>query len=133
MAQAICQHEIRERFGQADRFSVLSAGVAAMQGMPASPEVAQALDRLGIGLHEHQSQPLTRELLHDADIVFGLTQSHVQAIESLALDSQQVRIELLDPQQQDIPDPIGCSVQVYEQTARTLWKLIKLRLEELSA
>ncbi|SHM62459.1 low molecular weight protein arginine phosphatase [Gracilibacillus kekensis] len=67
MAQAILQ--------QKTDHSVQSAGIFAGVGMPASPGTSEVLSEQGISCN-HQSQPVTSELMAWADLVLTMTQSH---------------------------------------------------------
>jgi len=126
MAEAIARAALRE-MGADGRVSVSSAGVSAGVGFPASPEVAPALRAIGVEPAEHRSHPLTPELIAEADVVFGLTRAHVDAV--LALDPE-ARARPLDPDG-DVPDPIGGPQSIYDATARRLDELVRARLAEL--
>src|SRR5690606_22250193 len=106
-----------------------SAGVAAVRGMPAATEGAHALREMGIAAEGHTSQPLTRELIEDAERVFVMTEQHRRAAADLAPEFAD-RIETLDPEGGSIPDPIGMDQSVYSSTAARLRELIEARLAE---
>ena len=59
---------------------VRSAGIAASDGAPATPETAHALQSLGIEGGRHASSQLTREMLHEADVVYAMTGAQRAAI-----------------------------------------------------
>src|SRR5213592_4659653 len=61
-------------------FRVLSAGVGAADGMPPSEYAVQALKELGIDISRQRSRVLTAELVQQADYIFGMTHSHVDAV-----------------------------------------------------
>lgn len=108
---------------------VASAGVAAGTGDPMTPEAATALRALGVDAGKHRARGLTREIVEDADRVWAMTASHARAAASVVPPG--VRVELLDPDGKDIPDPIGGAQGVYLSTARRLRELIARRLAEL--
>ncbi|MCE7974675.1 MAG: hypothetical protein DYG92_10205 [Leptolyngbya sp. PLA1] len=108
---------------------VASAGVAAGVGDAMTPEAATALRALGVDAGRHRARSLTREMLEDADRVWAMTASHARAAASIVPPG--VKIELLDPGGNDIPDPIGAAQAVYLSTARRLRELIARRLAEL--
>jgi len=133
MAEAIAHHLIQTGGSSATPDGVTtrvrSAGASAISGAPATPETVQALREVGVEAVAHRSSPLTRELLQEADVIFGMTASHVGAI--LAIDPTVAgRVHTLDPEGRDIPDPIGQSQQAYISTARRLRELIQRRLTE---
>ncbi len=131
MAQAIAAHLIKTRFADSTiKTQADSAGTFAGPGLPASQEGANALEAMGIPMHEHRSKPITRALLDHADPIFALTRAHIAAI--LEVDPTAAdRVELLDPDGRDIPDPIGGPQSVYDTTARKLVEAITKRFEEM--
>ena len=112
------------------RLFVVSAGVFAAEGVPPSPETVEALHRRGFQC-EDGSRPLTKTMIDGADLVLGMTQSHVDTAESIAANSK-TPICRLDPEK-DIDDPIGMGDAAYEQLAQELERLIPLRRKELLA
>ena len=63
-------------------YMVLSAGLAAYPGSPASPESVELMRRRGIDLDNHNSQPLTDHLMEQADLLLTMTPNHRDAIVS---------------------------------------------------
>lgn len=112
--------------------TVLSAGVAASGGSPATPETIDALKQMGLDVSElsrHRSHALTARMIEDADAVFAMTQAHAREARAIAPGSAG-KIAVLDPTGGDVPDPIGGSLEVYTRTARRLEELIRARLGE---
>lgn len=106
-----------------------SAGTGAYHGAPQTPEGVDALRALGITPDAHQSQPLTRELIDDAERVYVMTPQHRRAALELAPWAAD-KIEPLDPDAGMIPDPIGQPPEVYLETARRMQELIERRAAE---
>lgn len=136
MAEAIARHllaaetvkELRNPGGHATgaKALVLSAGVHAGDGEPATPEARAALKRIGIEMGPHRSRTLTRRMIGEADRVFTMTDAHRRSI--LALDPEAGdKADTIDPDG-DIPDPIGGPEEVYAETARRLLEAIRGRL-----
>ena len=101
---------------------VVSAGVNAIRGQPASLHTVEVLRRLGIDLTQFRSQPLTDTLVAQATWIFAMTRSHLDTIHLLfpeAVDKAFLVCEF-DPQLAatilDIPDPIGMGLDAYERT-----------------
>ncbi|MBI1369883.1 MAG: threonylcarbamoyl-AMP synthase [Planctomycetes bacterium] len=109
---------------------VTSAGAFALGGSPMTPEAEQALHRLGVPVGEHHSRPLTAAMIHQADVLYCMTESHRQAVLAIA-PSAADKVHLLDPSGIAIEDPIGAGPDVYVDCARRLSKLIDARLDEL--
>lgn len=129
MAAAIASKALRE-LDDGIPTEVMSAGISAAGGQPATPEAVRALEQLGVEAGEHRSRTLTLDVLRGAEVVFAMTEGHRRAI--LAMDPT-ARVETLDPGGGDVPDPIGMSEDVYMQTARRLEELILRRLRELDS
>ena len=132
MAEAIARHLTPDIEPEGSETVVRSAGLAAGTGVPATPEAAMAVSAMGLELSDHASAPLTREMIAEADHIYGLTRAHVLAI--LHIDpTAEGKVELLDPGREDVADPIGGDQVLYNQTAQTLRRLIEMRLREIFA
>jgi len=108
--------------------SVMSAGSFAMPGARATPQAVDAVQPLGGDLSRHRSRPLTVELIHQADRIYTMGRSHLQAVTAL-VPSASEKVAPLDPDG-DIDDPIGGDVSLYTQVAGHLQKLIERRMDE---
>jgi protein-tyrosine phosphatase len=111
-------------------FQVLSAGLAAIMGEAASPEAVEVVREMGGDLQEHRSQPLTIDLLAQADCLFTMTGGHLRMLQSL---NQTTGPEpcMLSPAECDVSDPIGCDIEVYRQCARQILDCLEERLPQL--
>jgi len=133
MAEAIAAHQLSAD-GTPSATRVQSAGVGAYAGEAVTKESLRALEELGVrtaaATRDRRSRPLTRDLIADADEIYTMTRAHQRAV--LALDpSAKGKVELLDPDGEDIPDPLGSSQEVYTETARRMSELIARRIKEL--
>ena len=115
MAEALFREAVR---GRGD-FRVLSAGLGALDGQPPSAHSVRAMRELGVDISNQRSRMLTAELVRQADYIFGMTHSHVEAISLMYPQMAEKAFllrefdETLDPYEKDICDPIGESYQVY--------------------
>ena len=125
MAEAIARALLKKQ-GR-DDVKVVSAGVGAFPGSPATPEACRAVRALGYEMHDHRSRPVTAELLAEADVVYVMTQAHLERVKAI---DPAVHAELLDPEGQ-IADPIGQGQEVYDRTAAHLEELIRARLDSV--
>jgi L-threonylcarbamoyladenylate synthase len=134
LAEALFKKRLADRLGcQPEElpgrgFLVLSAGLAAMMGGPAAVEAAEVAQSYGADLSHHRSQPLTPELAAGADFLVAMTRSHVQTIAEgySRLDAPP---RLLNPEGEDVADPIGCDQGVYRTCGEQIWR----HLETLAA
>src|SRR5260221_5801942 len=115
MAEGLFRHAVKGR----NDFRVMSAGVGAVEGMPPSEHAVRALRELGIDISRQRSRMLTSELVQQADYIFGMTHSHVDAVTLLYPQAAEKTFllrefdETLDDYEADIGDPIGGSYEVY--------------------
>jgi protein-tyrosine-phosphatase len=96
-----------------------SAGTSALEGSPASRGSLEMADRHGLDLAGHQSRLVTRELLHDADLIVTMGVRHREAVGELdpdSLESTFLLTNFSDRHNGDIPDPIGSDLAIYEHT-----------------
>lgn len=130
MAQAIARHVLGQAPADGIETRVESAGTSAGFGMDATPEGITALRAMGIDPGVHRSMPVSRDMLRDAEHIFGLTRGHVEALRRMD-PTLGDRVRLLDPDGSDVPDPIGGPQEMYDQTARSLQAMIERRIGEI--
>ena len=105
---------------------VSSAGVAAYDGAPASPETVAILEEKGVSLDRFSSRLVSEEILEGATHVFCLTGGHRHALvqhfpefeEKIYLVTEFAEVE--GQVGGDIADPIGCGMEAYQRVARQL-------------
>jgi protein-tyrosine phosphatase len=117
MGERLLQTALATESAPLDQLQVVSAGVAAWAGDPASPNAVEALAKTGITLEQHQSQPLTKALLEKAFLVLGMTHSHLNAVEAYP-EARPDRVhlfrEFLSAEAgHEIPDPYGQNLAAY--------------------
>ena len=97
---------------------MLSAGVAAFGGSPASPESADVAAEFGADIVSHRSRPVNPQLLAAADDVIAMTRGHAY---SLAANYPEIGPPpRLLCGEEDLDDPIGSSLDVYRACAQTI-------------
>ncbi len=118
MAEGILKGELSPR--ALARTRIVSAGVGAIGGLPASEHAVTACAEEGLDISGHRSQPLTPELLQASDLVLAMEEHHRVAAERLA-PGVSARIHLLSRYAAGddrlppigIPDPIGGDLDEY--------------------
>lgn len=106
-----------------------SAGLSALDGEPPSDETEAALSRHGAAV-EGAAKRLTPEMVRKADLVLGMTRSHVASIRRLVGETESGKIRPIDPES-DIADPIGRGQAAYDAVAARLRDLIPRRVGEM--
>jgi len=111
-------------------YIVMSAGLAAASGSPPSPESVEVLKNKGIDIRAHESQPLTNELLNQADRIFTLTRMHKLSIVEERPDVEPI-VELLSREGGDVSDPIGGGMGEYVRCEQEIEKNIREIISEI--
>ena len=126
MAEALFRDLVRER---AD-YQVSSAGVAAAPGMPASKHTAALLKERGLDLASFKSRMLDQKTLEQATHVFAMSSHHMAAIAD-EFPAQADKVYLVSEfaaedalRGRDVSDPFGQSRSAYEETLRSLQKIL---------
>jgi protein-tyrosine-phosphatase len=118
MAEGLLRHALAGQPEPLKSLKVISAGVAARHGEPLSENSVVALKKAGIDISGLCAQPLTQELLDNALVVFGMTESHRAIIRSRAKPVPErlhlFREFLPPPADKEIGDPYGGPLKVYE-------------------
>ncbi|MDN5345497.1 MAG: protein arginine phosphatase [Clostridia bacterium] len=116
-----------------------SAGLAAREGDPATPEAIQALAELGIDLKGHRARQVTADLIANADVILTMTASQREYLQQLYPAARDKTFTLQGyvreeggkaRPEEDIPDPYGRPLEVYRATARKLASLVDQALEK---
>lgn len=111
---------VEKALGKRRNIKIKSAGVIAPNGLYASGNAISVMEELGIDISRHRTQPLTKELVREADMVFVMTQIHkLEIINLLEKPGKEVYlIRGFDPKTSnrdlDVPDPIGKPISIYK-------------------
>jgi tRNA threonylcarbamoyl adenosine modification protein (Sua5/YciO/YrdC/YwlC family) len=107
---------------------VMSAGIYASDGAPATPEAVFAAGELDADISHHRSQKLTTLLIHDADMVFCMTDFHVEQVLAMEPNARDKVVRLSE--EGEIADPIGGGRGIYRRTARQIQAALRQRLDK---
>jgi glycine hydroxymethyltransferase len=120
MAEGLFRHATKEAGG----WSVASAGLNAGRGQPPSPDAVRALRELGIDIGHYRSQPVTEELVHDADFIFAMTRGHLEMLAILFPEAAEKTFLLREFEaaagNPDVLDPIGQGFATYLECRETI-------------
>ncbi|MFT5302399.1 MAG: tRNA threonylcarbamoyl adenosine modification protein (Sua5/YciO/YrdC/YwlC family) [Mariniblastus sp.] len=125
MGEGLLKKRIAERLGcsidmlEQQGVAVISAGIAAMPGSPAAAQAVEVMNRMGIDIADHSSQPITGRLAQFADVILTMTNGHRQALVS-HWPTLETRTKTVRRDGADVSDPIGHPVEVYESTAKQI-------------
>ena len=130
--------------------TTVTAGTFVIEGQPMSWRTRQAIERAGVAVPRHASRQLTERHLDEADLVVALACEHVAyvrrehpaaaaktaTLQRLCRDLPTVdgsladRVAALDlaavelEPWEDVDDPAGCEVEVYEACAKEVVDLV---------
>jgi protein-tyrosine phosphatase len=136
MAEVMCRTLLAQKLGckqeelEERGVIVMSAGLSAYMGGRPSPEAVDVMQTMGIDLSTHESQPLTAQLVRNADIIWTMTRSHRQAILAQWPEAAS-RCDLLCMDACDVPDPIGGPLDLYQRCAEQIKVELNGRLKQL--
>jgi protein-tyrosine phosphatase len=135
MAEALCRKMIADRLGCPPNelgdhgVMVMSAGISAMMGARPAAEAVTVMAKEGLQLADHESQPLTTQLVRHADLIWTMTRAHRQAIVSQWPEASSRTMVLGG--EADIADPIGGPVEYYEKCAGQIKAVLADRVAKL--
>lgn len=121
-------------------YKILTAGTAAVTGMPPTVEAIQIMRQQNIDVSNHRSSPLSDEMIREADLILVMEQVHkenilsrnLKAEDKLHLLTEFARIKketkLVDP---NVPDPIGKSLDFYRKVFDIIKEGIARTVREL--
>ncbi len=119
MAEKLLQHALAAEDAPLNQLEVVSAGVAAVYGDPASANSVAVLKKVELDLSRHHSQPVTEDLISQAFAIFGMTQSHIDILRhyySNLPDRVHLFREFMGPgEDPEIPDPYGQNYAAYAE------------------
>jgi glycine hydroxymethyltransferase len=116
----------RRLLGNRKDIDVASAGVHAVLGQPPSLHAVHVCNQEGVDIRGLRSQPLTATLMDRATHIFVMTGGHLDTIHMLfphGAEKAYLLREFEEPGTtvwRDVPDPIGCSRDVYTLCAATI-------------
>jgi protein-tyrosine-phosphatase len=113
---------------------VQSAGIAAFPGVPYSSETVEVLREKGIDLSGGVSQPLSKSLVMESDLLLTMTPEHRDAI-LRKLPILQGKVFLLSDYVGDgevaVADPVGQPIEVYRDVRAQLEVYVQKVVEKL--
>lgn len=135
MAEGILRHMLAEKLDcapaelEARGILVNSAGTLAMDGGRASPEAVEVCKRKGIDISNHRSRSVGVEMVQAADFIFTMGRHHLDVIRTLTR-GETAQASPLDSRG-DVSDPVGGTIQDYENAAERITEALRTRLPEV--
>ncbi|MEI6770132.1 hypothetical protein EBS67_06365 [bacterium] len=105
-------------------FDIRSGGLAAYDGMKASPNATTVVQKLGVSLEDHQSRYVDLDLIKHSDAVLVMTKNHLAIFQDRFQD-QHLPVSMLSFSGSDISDPFGGDEKVYSQCLSEIQENLK--------
>ena len=115
------------------RHRVLSAGVWAADGEPASENAITAMAERGIDISDHRSHSLTNEEVAEADLILVMTREHARLVRH-TWSQYAWKVYLLSEmtgKHRDVEDPYRGPIEEYRACTRTMSRYIDDGLERI--
>jgi protein-tyrosine-phosphatase len=118
-----------------EKYRVISAGTAAATGFPATMYAIEAAKIWNADLSKHLSQPLTANLIDQADLILAMTSSHHQEILRLRPKAKAKTFLFKNfpdssPDGEGVEDPIGRTLETYNATFLEIGEYLGKQLPE---
>jgi len=118
-----------------DKVKISSAGTSTLMGLKPTELAVKALRERGVDIFSHRSTPLNRNLVEKADLILVMSNFHkkmVSEISSIKEGKIFLLKEFASGHKEEIPDPIGESLETYRQCAREIEREIRALIEKLT-
>jgi protein-tyrosine phosphatase len=126
MAAGALRKELGEESAQVD---TSSAGTAAWEDQPATPEAIAVTAADGVDLSAHRSRRVTPAALRRADLVLVMESGQVGTVQALGADASRTHVlnEWPEPGEPglQVADPFGASREAYEECWRRIVRHVK--------
>jgi protein-tyrosine phosphatase len=129
MAESLLKDKLKSHV-ESVTFRVVSAGVAAQPGGPASEGALVAMKERGLSLDEHQSRSISQSLLERSDLILTMTSNHRQAILS-RWPHVSSKVFCLASAGSDVSDPYGGPIEAYRKCADRIDQCLDEWVEKL--
>lgn len=111
-----------------------SAGLAAFPGVPPAPEAVQACQEKKIDISGHQSQPLSKDLVLESDLILTMTAKHKDMIvKKMPALGPKVALfsEFAGDGSVDVEDPVGQPLEAYREVLALMEGYLRKSLDKL--
>ena len=111
--------------------TVLSAGVAAGNGYPASQNAILAMEDENIDINPHLSTLISQEILTQAALILTMTTSHLQIIQTIHPTANAYTLAQYAGKNNDVSDPYGGDLETYRKCAAQIKVLLSASVAKI--
>lgn len=124
----------KERPGQ---FQIVSSGTSAATGYPATMYAIEAAKIWECDISSHRSQPLTAGLIDNSDLILTMSPSHYREVVRIRAEAEGKtfllkRFPTTGGQGEQVEDPIGQTLDKYNETFLEIGEYLGKHLEEIT-
>ncbi|GAB4472632.1 MAG: low molecular weight protein arginine phosphatase [Anaerolineales bacterium] len=132
MAQGLFQAQLGVNL---DGWRVESAGIAAVEGVPASQKTLQVLSERGIDLSVHRSQQIDRYLMEQFDLILVMEHRHKHVLQSQypQFASKVYLLSEMVGEETEIDDPVGGTLEDYRSIATQIERILQQGFSKIEA
>ena len=129
MAEGILKSTMKNR--GIENIKVGSAGIGALEGMPATPFAIEAAKLWDVDISHHRARQLNRAMLQEAGLILAMAPEHSESIIRKAPEAAAKTYlikgfpEPLSKSQEGVQDPIGGTIDDYNQTYMELDEILR--------
>lgn len=132
MAEAMMK-DLLERMGFDQSILVKSAGTWAQEGHPATPLGITVMAKRGLDTSNHKSEPITKELTDQFDLILTMEAGHKEAIQ-IEFPENASKVFMLSEMSgasRNIEDPVGGTLEDYQNTAEEIENWLRQGLPKI--
>ena len=125
MAEGLLRDKLAQE-GLADRHQVLSTGVWAVDGRPASAHAVAVMAERGVDIQDHIARTISADDMAEADLVLVMSRDHAQMIRNTwpQYNWQVFRLSEMVGKRKEVADPYGGSIEEYRACADLIARYI---------
>lgn len=129
MAEGITRTLAKE---QHKNVTTVSAGLFAAYGAKPTDKAVESIRSI-VDISEHESRPLTMELVNAADLIIGMTKDHKSVLlRQFPFEASKIMtLAEWGGQEGDVQDPYGFDQDVYDQCGEQIYHLVKTGLDSI--
>jgi protein-tyrosine-phosphatase len=127
MAQGLMAVIAREHDPAWRSWHIRSAGIRALDGLPASQDAIETMRSRGIDITDHRSHSVTRGDVQSCQVIIAMEERQKRILQEQFTEAKEriFTVGEIVESDQDVVDPFGGTLQDYEITARLLEKWLE--------
>lgn len=134
MAEAIAKKWLASNAPSRDDIILISAGLAAYPGSPASAQSIDVMRSVGIDLTDHRAKQISGDLVAESDLILTMTRGHKYALLEMYPESGDKIYtlgEFASGQEADISDPFARPTEVYKKCSEEIEKYLDKAMQKI--